>query len=192
MKRKAEFKPDSTGAGLLRRLSLTQRQRQKVLKWFLYSLVCLILLVLQDVIFCRIRLFGGTTDLLPCALLLICVILGAEGSGGFLLTAAVLYYFSGSAPGVYVIVLLPLLGILASIFRQSYLRKGFNSTLLCAGLAVVLYELGVFAMGLLLGLTLPDRFTSFLSTAVISLVTLPVLYPLMQAIGKIGGELWKE
>lgn len=192
MKRKVDFKPDSTGASLLRRLALTQRQRRRAMKWFLYAAACLFLQVLQDVIFSRVRIFGATTDLLPTALLLICVLQGAECGGGFALTAAVLYFFSGSAPGVYVILLLPLLGMLAAIFRQGYLRKGLSSAVLCGGLAVLLYQAGVFILGVLLGQTMPFRLSVFMTTAGICVLTLPVLYPVMQAIGKIGGEMWKE
>lgn len=192
MRKKVEFKPDSTGAGLLRRLYLTQRQRKHALKWLLFSLVCLVVLVLQDVTFSRFEIFGATTDLLPCALLLICVLEGAQSGGVFVLVSSVFYLFSGSAPGTYVILLLTLLGVVASIFRQAYLRKGFNSTLLCTGMAVVLYELCIFAMGLLTGKTILTRLPVFAVTAVLSVAVLPVLYPVVQAIGKIGGETWKE
>lgn len=192
MRKKAEFKPDSAGASLLGRLYLTQRQRQRALKWFLFAMVCLVLLVLQDVIFSRVRPWGATMDLLPGALLLICVLQGAESGGTFVLAAAVTYYFSGSSPGAIVVLMLPVLGILAAAFRQSYLRKGVNSTILCAGLAVALYEMGIFAIGLLGGKTIPARLGVFAVTAALSAAVLPVLYPVMQAIGKIGGETWKD
>ena len=108
-KNRVDFKPDAAGATLLGRLYLTQRQRKNLLKWFLYALLCLVLSVVQDVICSRLYIFGATTDLIPCALLLICLFQGAQSGGTFTLIAALLYYFSGSAPGVYVILLLPLL-----------------------------------------------------------------------------------
>ena len=56
----------------------------------------------------------------------------------FLLIGALVYWFSGSAPGVYVILLIPVLGTVAAAFRQAYLRKGFRTTLMCTGAAVAL------------------------------------------------------
>ena len=121
-KNRVEFKPDTAGATLLGRLYLTARQRRSLLKWFLYAVLCLALSIVQDVICSRLSIFGATTDLLPCALILICMIQGPETGGTFALITALFYYLSGSAPGVYVILLLPLLGILATIFRQAFLR----------------------------------------------------------------------
>ena len=53
-------------------------------------------------------------------------------------------------------------------------------------------ELGVFGFCLLLGYTTADRLISFAVPAVLSLVAVPVLYPLAKAISAIGGESWKE
>ena len=191
-KKRIEFKPDSAGATLLGRLYLTQRQRKNLLKWFLYAFFCLALSVVQDVICSRLSIFGATTDLLPCAILLICMLQGPEAGGTFALITTVFYYFSGAAPGVYVILLLPLLGILATIFRQAFLRDGFNSTMFGAGVAVLLYEAVVFVMGIVMGQTLIARIPVSTAAAVICLITLPVMYPVIRAIAKIGGKSWKE
>ena len=103
-----------------------------------------------------------------------------------------MYYLSGSAPGVFVILLLPLLGAVAAAFRQGYLRKGFRATMLCAGVAVALYELTVFGIGLLLGVTLLSRFWIALTATVLAVVALPVIFPMVYGIAKIGGDTWKE
>ena len=191
-KKRVDFKPDAAGATLLGRLYVTERQRKNLLKWFLYALLCLALSIVQDVICSRLNIFGATTDLIPCMLLLMCMIQGAQNGGTFTLIAAILYYLSGSAPGVYVIVLLPLLGILASVFRQAFLRQGFNSAMLCTGMAAIAYQLFVFVMGIVLRQTTFARLPVFIAAAVICLVTLPVMYPVIRAIGRIGGESWKE
>ena len=47
------------GTTLMGKLFLTPRQRQTVLKWFLFSLVYLALQVLQDVVFSRVQVLGG-------------------------------------------------------------------------------------------------------------------------------------
>ena len=187
-----EFRPDKTGSGLLSRLYLTRIQRLSLLKWTLYSLVLLILSVLQDVLLCRLDLWGATTDLVPCAIFTICVLEGAENGSLFCLISALIYLYSGSSPGFHVLVLLPFLGVGASIFRQSLLRKSFGATLLCAGTVTMLYELAIFAMALFLEQTHPGRFAVALITGGVTLAVTPLLYPILVSIGKIGGETWKE
>ena len=192
MKKKYDFKPDAAGAGLLSRLYLPPRQRQQILKWFLFGLVCVILQVLQDVIFSRVRIFDATTDLLAAALFLICVQQGADRSCIFLLVMSLFYVFSGSAPGSFVVFVLPLIGMIISTFRESFLRNCFGSTLLCVSAGLVLYELLKFFIGLLTGSTSATWLRAFLLTALLSALLVPVLNPLMRSIGQIGGDEWKE
>lgn len=191
-RRKYEFRPDKPHSDLLSKLYLTQKQRMALLKWVLYALVLLVLSVLQDVILSRVKIFGTTTDLVPCAILLICVFQGTETGCVFSLVAAAFYQFSGTAPGYHVIVLLPLLGILAAMLRQSYLRKGFSSNVLCTGLAMLIYELSLYVICLMFSLTSPRRIGAFILTGILSLLLIPVLYPVAAAIDKVGGETWKE
>ena len=190
--KKYEFKPDKQGTSLLSKLYLTQLQRQALLKWALYALVLLVLSLLQDVILCRLSIFGATTDLVPAAILLITVMLGAETGCVFALVSACLYQFSGSAPGYHVIAILTLLGTGASMFRQSYLQRSYNATMLCSGLALVLYEIIIYAVSLVAGLTVLSRLPALLFTVGLSLISLPILHPILCSIEKIGGETWKE
>ena len=187
-----EFRPDKSGSGLLSRLYMTRLQRLAALKWLLYSLMVLFLSVLQDVLLCDLYIWGATTDLVPCAILMVCILEGADSGSLFTLIAALVYLFSGSSPGYHVLVLLPVLGVGASIFRQSLLRKSFSATVLCAGAALLLYELVIFGIALFLNLTYPGRFPVALITWGLSFAVMPLLYPILVSIGKIGGETWKE
>ncbi len=192
MAKKYEFRPDKPRSTWLSKLHLTQKQRRSLLKWCLYGAVLLVLSVLQDVLFSRLRLFGAATELVPCAIFLICILEGTQSGSGFALVAALLYWFSGTAPGGYAMVLIVALAIFASMFRQSYLQAGFGAAVVCTAGAMVLYELGLFASGLLLGLTHWGRIGGFLLTAGMSLLAAPVLYPAILSIEAIGGETWKE
>ena len=89
-------------------------------------------------------------------------------------------------------VLITVLAVGVTIFRQAYLQKGLAAAILCAGIAMLAYELLQFVMGLFLGLTIPVRIVGFLITAGLSIIALPVLYPIALSIGTIGGETWKE
>lgn len=191
MAKKYEFKPDKPRAGLLSKLHMSRQQRLGIIKWILYSLLVLLLSVLQDVILCRFHFFGATTDLVPCGIILICIIEGMNSSCIFALVAACLYQFSGG-PGYYCIALIVVLGIFISYFRQNFLQLGFSAAMLCMAVALPVYELVVFAAGLLQEITVLSRFTLPLYTSLLTLVASGLLYPLIRAIGTIGGEKWKE
>ena len=192
MARKYEFKPDKQKTSLLSRLSLTKQQRQNLLKWTLYGLCLLALLLLQDMVLCRVKVLGATTELLPCAIFLICLLQDPEDGSVFALVASLVYLFTGSSPGMYVPILMTFLAVGAMFLRQSYLQKGFGSVLLCTVGAMLLYEVCVFLISLFLQLTRPDRFVGFMITAGLSLLSAPVLYPVFARISRIGGTVWNE
>ena len=187
-----EFRPDQDSSGNFEKLLLNQRQRFGLLRWTLFALLSLLALLVQDSIVYRLDLFGAGLDLVPCVILMITALQGAEVGSIFSLVASILFYFSGSAPGPYAIPLLTILAILVAIFRQACLRQGFFSILLATALGMVCYELGLFAIGLFLRYTIAQWFFSALLTAGLSLLALPVAYPIARAISKIGGETWKE
>ena len=191
-RKKPEFRPDSRTRDPVQRLYLTPQQQRRYLKWFLLSLLSVVALVLQDVLFSRMSLFGATVDTVPCVLFMICVIHGAEGGAWFMLLGALIYWLAGSAPGVYVILLIPLLGTLAAAFCQAYLRKGFRTTLMCTGGALVFYEILSFLASLLLGVTRFGRVHVMVISTALSLLTLPAVFLLVWGICKIGGDSWKE
>ena len=140
-KKKHEFKPDKERSGALNKLYITKKQRRNIAKWLLMALALVLISILQDVIMSRISIFGVHTDLTACAILLVCIMLDPEVGSIFVLSASSLYYFSGSAPGPYVIVMMTLLGVIIAIIRQSYLRYSFVSVFLCTAAAVMLYEI---------------------------------------------------
>ena len=120
------------------------------------------------------------------------VIEGIDVGSIFVLTASTLYFFSGSSPGPYAVALLTVFGMAACIFRQLYWHRSQGSIVLCAGLALMLYEFGVFLAGISMGLTRWDRAGIFLTTGLLSCLVMIPLYNLIHAIGQIGGHTWKE
>lgn len=192
MAKKREFRPDREGTGQLNKLWPTPRQQLRALQWLLYGLVCLVGLLLQDVLLYRVNVLGGCTDLVPCLILMVTVMQGAEGGSVFALVLSALYYLSGSSAGYYVIPLLTVVAVFAAIFRQAFLRRGIGTMLLCAVIGMLLYELGVFGVSLFLKLTVGSRVGASLMTAVLTLAAVPVFYPVLLAIGKLGGQTWKE
>ena len=187
-----EFKPDKDRVSLRKRLHLTRLQQRQVLQWTVYGLLCLFLLIVQDVIMSKADFRGATTDLVPAAILLIAVISDVYAGSLFAIIASTLFEFSGSAPGPYAIAYLTVLAVAAAFFRQSFWRRGFRSNILCAGLALLVYELAIWGTGIFLGLTYWGRFGVFFNIWLLSFLAMLALYPLIRRIQKIGGETWRE
>ena len=192
MAKKQEFRPDKPSISLLSRLMLTKKQQKTLFKWVFYGLFLVVLSVVQDVLLSRVRLFGATTELVPCAIFLICLMEGTHTGSVFSLVAGLLYLFSGTAPGPYSMVAIVFFSIGVCIFRQAYLQESLSSVMLCVGIAMLLYVLTNFAFGLFLGLTRFSRIHGFLITAGLSLLFAPVFYPVIKVINTFGGHSWKE
>ena len=192
MKKERSFRPDKVGTTILHKLYISPSQRKTILKWSLYSLMLVLISVIQDVMLSNVRVLGATTELVPCGIFLICILEGAEGGSVFTLLAAWIYLYTGTPAGPYCIVFITMLGIGMSIFRQTYLQRGFGSAVLCVSICMILYEMAVFGIGLFLGETYPYRVLGFLVTALGSVLAVPVLYPVFLRIQPIGGEIWRE
>ena len=190
--RQPEFRQDSLGTGFLKKLYMTKQQRLRILRWGSYVLSCLVALLIQDDILSRLPIMGACIDLPAAVILLITVIEGTESGSIFVLLASTLYYFTGSAPGPYVVALMTVLGIGATLFRQLFWHRSRGAILLCACIALMLYEIGTCAIGLFLGLTHWGRIFHFLVTGAMSWAFMLALYPLINKIGLIGGNIWKE
>ena len=126
------------------------------------------------------------------SLLLCCMLLSVDSGAVFTLCASTAFYFAGFAPGVYTIALLTALGIFVNILRHSYLRKSVFSIVLCAGVALMLYELAVFVIALFLEYTTFARIGVILLGGLVTVAVMPAMYPVFLSISKIGGESWKE
>lgn len=188
MAKQKDFKPDKPRSGILSKLFLTKQQRRSILKWGLYTLLLLVLSVLQDVFLCRVQLFGATTEAVIVGIFLICLAEGVENGSVFSLVAALIYLFSGSAAGYYSIVFITALSVAVTLFRQSYLQKNFAAAMLCTIFAVLVYEMVVFFIGLFLEMTTWARIGTHFLTGVYSLVFAPVLYPVVKAIANLKDE----
>lgn len=192
MAKKYEFRPDKPHSDWQSKLQLTPLQRRAILKWCLYGLVLLILSLIQDVIMCRFRFWNTTTELLPCAIFLIAVLEDSQRGSVFALVTSTLYLFTGAAHGVHCIVAITVLSVAVTIFRQTYLEKGFFAAFLCVAVAMAAYEMVIYGVCVFLGQIRVVQVLQFLITAGISLVAVPILYPVFTAINGIGEDKWKE
>ncbi len=187
-----EFKPDPKGTNYLKRLYMTRLQRLTILKWATFAMTGILLLVIQDVIMSQIRFSGATTDLPIAFILLVGIYEGLENGSVFTLAASLFYWFSGSAPTPICVAVLCILVIFIGLFRQLYWHRSFGSIAMCGCIAIMLYELVLFVIGLMSGLTIMPRLGVFALTGGITCITMLPMYPLVRVISKIGGESWKE
>lgn len=188
----SEFKPDAPLVSPLKGMRFTHLQWLQILRWLSYIGICVLCLVIQDSIMSRVSIFGATTDLAVAAMLLITVLEGSEVGSVFILIASTVFYFSGSAPGPYSVGLLTIPGLGASLFRQMVWHRSRGSIVLCAGLAAIIYEIGLYFTGLFMGLTSWYRLPRFLITGLLTAATMFPLYYVIYRIGQIGGHTWKE
>ena len=187
-----EFKPDPKGTNYLKRLYMTRLQRLTILKWVTFSMTGVLFLVIQDVIMSQVRFSGATTDLPVAFILLVGLYEGLEKGSVFTLAAALFYWFSGSAPTPICVAALCILVILIGLFRQLYWHRSFGSIAMCVSIAIMLYEMILFVIGLMSGLTILPRASVFALTGGITCITMLPMYPLVRVISKIGGVSWKE
>ena len=82
--------------------------------------------------------------------------------------------------------------IFIGLFRQLYWHRSFGSIAMCGCIAIMLYEMSLFVIGLMSGLTILPRLGVFALTGGITCITMLPMYPLVRAISKIGGISWKE
>lgn len=190
--RNRDFRPDKTDDGIFSRIHLTRQQRYRILRWALMGGVLLALSLTQDVVMSRVRFMGGTTSLLPAGIFIACMLMPTEEGSLFALLGAIFFYYSGASAGPQVIAVITALAILFSIFRHSYMKKGFLSNFLCSGAVMMLYGIMIFAIELFLGNTVASRFPAALAGSALSVAFMPILYPIFASIEKIGGETWKD
>ena len=187
-----EFKPDPKGTNYLKRLYMTRLQRLTILKWATFAMTGILMLVIQDVIMSQVRFSGATTDLPVAFILLVGIYEGLENGSVFTLASSLFYWFSGSAPTPICVAVLCVLVILIGLFRQLYWHRSFGSIAMCVSIAIMLYEMILFVIGLMSGLTILPRASVFALTGGITCITMLPMYPLVRLISKIGGVSWKE
>lgn len=180
------------GTTLVGKLYLTPRQRSAILKWFLYSLSFLLILVLQDVIFSQIQIFGGTPCVTPMFILLVGLMEGPNRGGIFALCAGSFYAMSGVSMGSASLLLLTVTVVLLGAVRMAYLHDGFWPLMGCCALGLLIHDGGIFIAGAFLKLTTLNRWGSFFAGWLLACLSAPVFYPLAKVIGRIGAETWTE
>ena len=173
---------------MLKHLHLTRRQWLGVLRWTLYSLLLLFVLLAQTIILSRTPIFGA--KLAPVSVVLICVCIreGAEKGGLFALLGSLFWYMSGADYGNLSVAILPVGAIFAALLCRTVFSQRLLSTVLCCFVICLFNDLAVFAFKLLLEkLALRNLWTVLLPCTFLTMLAVPPVYLAVKLISRIGG-----
>ena len=186
---------------MLRHFHLTKLQWQGILKWSLYALVLLALLLLQTVVLATRPVFGAKLCLVPIAVCCVCIREGPEKGGLFALLASLIWCLSGEDYGNLILAVLPIGSILAAVLCRAVLTDRFFPTALCCLVVSLLTASAVFAFKLILPpgasaangwqaktvtVSLDNYWRVLLPGVLISMLSFPPLYGLVKLISRIG------
>lgn len=177
---------------LMGKLFLTPKQRKLLTKWGLFSLVFLLLQVLQDALFSRTEIFGGCPDIVPAYLLLVCFTQETGSGAAFLLGACVFRCLCGTVMGSVSLAVLVFGAVAFCALRHTSLWGKTAPTFLCTFAVLGIHQLLLFFLGIFLGHTLWSRLGAALGGLLGQFIAVPVFYPLTMAIGRIGGKVWND
>ena len=173
---------------MFKHFHLTKTQWLGILKWSLYGLLTLLTLLLQTVVLSRTTALRIKPTPLPVLIVCICVREGPERGGVYAILAALLWCFSGADYGSLSVALLPVGAILSAVLCRAVLTLRFLPTALCAFAVTLLNASVIFVFKLILPPTvaLDNYWRLLLPGVAISMLFLPIQYPLVKCISRIG------
>lgn len=173
---------------MFKHFHLTKRQWQGILKWSLYGLLTLLTLLFQTVVLSRTTGLRIKPAPLPVLIVCICVREGPERGGVYAIVSALLWYFSGAEFGNLSVAALPIGAMLSAVLCRAVLTLRFVPTALCAFAVTLVNASLIFLFKLILPPTVaPENYWKILLPGVcLSLVFLPLQYPLVKLISRIG------
>lgn len=164
---------------------MTRKRILFVLKWALYSVIFLIAMLLQTVVFGR-GLFGCAVCCVPVAVGCVAVREGAERGGFFALCAGLFWCLSGANYGSLQIITLTVIGLLCGTTCERVLTRRFWPSVALSLGAICLNEGVGFLVRLYLGVaTGAQALTVLLPSIGVSLLTAPLFVLLTWLAGRV-------
>ena len=167
---------------------LTKLQWKGILKWSLYALLTLLVLLLQTVVLAKLPVLGIKLTPLPALIVCVCVREGPEKGGVYAILATLFWCLSGADYGNLSVAVIPVCAMLSAVLCRAVLTLRFFPTALCC-LAVTLLDAAViFVFKLILPPTVAlENFWKVLLPGVgLSMAFVPIHYALVKLIGRIG------
>lgn len=172
---------------MYKHLHLTKRQWYGILKWTLYALLSLFVLITQGVLCAQYPLFGLKLSFMPMLLVCICIREGTEKGGLFCLIATTVLCLSKTDYGSLSVALLTILAIFSAALCRAVLAEGLWSVALCCFFVSVINEAVIVLLRSVLNRTaISNLWRVALPACLLSMLVCPLLYVVVRAIGKIG------
>lgn len=172
---------------MLDKLYITPRQWLRILRWTLYCVLLVLMMMLQTVVFGNRTVFGIHPDLVPLVITCICLREGPERGGLFALLASLGWCLSGVDLGSVRILILTVVPVLGSLLCHSVLANRFLPCFIFTLLTLFCEQSAMFLLKHFFG-TLPAHCfpNEALPCVLISVVLQPVVYWAVKATSRIG------
>lgn len=168
-----------------------------MLKWSLYALLTLLVLLLQSVVLAKQPVLGTRLTPLPALIVCICIREGPEKGGLYAILATLFWCLSGGDFGNLSVAVIPVGAILSAVLCRAVLTLRFLPALLCCLAVSLLNDCVIFAFKLILPPTVPlisnpptvapeNFWKVLLPGAALSAFFIPLHYALVKLIGRIG------
>ena len=173
---------------MFRHLHLTKLQWLGILKWSLYGLLTLVVLLLQTVVLTQLPVFGVKLSPLPILIVCVCIREGPEKGGVYAILATLFWCLSGADFGTLSVAVLSVGAILSAVLCRAVLTLRFLPAALCCLAVSLVNESLIFVFKLILppAVALSNYWRILLPTVALSMLFMPIHYALVKLIGRIG------
>ncbi len=172
---------------MLDKLYITPKQWLHILRWTLYSLLFLLAMMLQTVVFGNHKLFGVQPNLVPVVITCVCLREGAERGGLFALLTSLFWCLSGADEGSVSIAVLTIVPVLGSLLCSAVLANRFLPSLAITVVTLFTEQTLIFLLKYFFGAAAGSSFlTELIPCVLVSTLAQPAVYLLVKCIEKIG------
>lgn len=173
---------------MLKYVHLTRLQWLGILKWSLYGLLTLLVLLLQTVLLAQLPIRGAKLDPMPALIVCVCVREGPEKGGVYAILAALFWCLSGAFFGNISVAVIPIGAILSAVLCRAVLTLRLLPTALCCLGVTLVNASAIFGFKLILPPTveLSNYWRVLLPGVGLSMAFVPLHYALVKLISRIG------
>jgi len=168
---------------------ITPKQWMHILRWIVYTVSFVILMMIETVMIGRHTIMGVHLSFVPVMITCVCMIEGPERGGIYAFLMSLVWCFSGADYGYCSVAVLTCVPILASLICQNVIKGKFIPSLISSAVVLLVDQSFIFIIKYFLGYVGLNQYTSVLLPMVgLSVLSQPILFLLVKAISKIGDK----
>ena len=172
---------------MLDKLYITPRQWLHILRWTLYALLFLLVMMIQTADLGNRTVFGAHLHLIPVVIVCVCLREGPERGGLFALLASLFWCLSGAEMGSLSLAVLTVVSVLASVLCRALLANRFVPCLLAVLATLFIEQSLIFLYHLFFDGIEPLLYLQrSLPCILVSTLAQPPIYFLVKRISTIG------